>query len=153
MNRTYSRPPRVIEADAEQAAANVEITAAFVAEAVNEGDFTVLTDFAEPHIRDLSEPRVFVDGIGGLRTRIAAARRRMPDLYARIRDIRPADIGSVQLCLAFSGTYVGDPMAPTDRDGRVLHWHQHHLWFFSGDRACAHLGRIDRAAIDAALHC
>ncbi|MGW5053054.1 ester cyclase [Actinokineospora sp. NPDC004072] len=151
MNRTYSPRMRVVVADAEQAAANVEITAAFIAEAVNEGDFTVLPEFAEPDIRDLSEPRVFADGLAGLRTRIAATRLRMPDLYARILDIRPADIGSVQLRLEFSGTYVGDPMAPTGRDGRIVRWRQHHLWFFRGDRACAHIGRVDRTAIDAAL--
>ncbi|MFC7617427.1 ester cyclase [Actinokineospora soli] len=131
----------------------MEITVAFIAEAVNEGDFTVLDDFAHPELRDLSEPRVFPDGPAGLRAKVEALRRRMPDLYARIRDVRPGDIDSVQVRLEFAGTYAGDPMAPTGHDGRVVRWGQRHLWFFRDGRASAHVGRVDRAAIAAALRC
>lgn len=149
MIRTQSHPFRIVGTD--RASACVEVTAAFIAEAVNEGDFTVLGDFAHPGVSDLSQPRIFADGAAGLRARVEAARRRMPDLYARIRDIRPGDVGTVRVRLEFSGTYFGDPIAPTGRDGRVVRWCQEHLWFFRDERACSHLGRIDRAAIDAVL--
>lgn len=149
MTSLHSRPVRLVRSRADHA--NAEITVAFVVEAVNEGDFTVLDDLARPELRDLSEPRLFADGPAGLRAKVAAARRRMPDLHARIRDVRPGDMDSVQLGLEFSGTCTGDPIAPTDRDGRVARWRQRHLWFFRDGRACTHLGRVDRAAIDAAL--
>ena len=149
MTSTPLRPFRIVRPRADHT--NVEITVAFITEAVNEGDFAVLRDFAHPELRDLSEPRVFDDGPAGLRAKVEALRRRMPDLYARIRDVRPGDIDSVQVRLEFDGTYTGDPMAPTGRDGRVVRWHQQHLWFFRDGRASAHLGRVDRAAIDAAL--
>lgn len=149
MTSLHSRPVRLLRSPVGRA--NVEITVTFLVEAVNEGDFTVLDDFAHPELRDLSEPRVFPDGPAGLRAKIEATRRRMPDLYGRLRDVRPGDLDSVQVSLEFSGTYHGDPIAPTGRDGRVVRWHQRHLWFFRDGRACTHLGRVDRAAIDAAL--
>jgi predicted ester cyclase len=129
----------------------VEITAAFIAEALNEGDFTVLDDFAHPDIGDLSEPRIFRDGVAGLRAALTAVRTRMPDVFARISDIRPGDVGSVAVELDVTGTYAGDPMAPTARDGAAVRWTQYHLWFFQGDKACSHLGRVDRAAIERTL--
>ena len=131
--------------------ANMEITVAFIAEAVNEGDFAVIDDFAHPGLRDLSEPRIFADGPAGLAAKVAATRTRLPDLYARVRDIRPGESDSVRLSLEFSGTYAGDPMAPTGREGREVRWHQRHLWFFRDGLAIAHLGQVDRAAVAAVL--
>jgi predicted ester cyclase len=144
-----SRPLELVRPRVDHA--NVEITVAFITEAVNEGDFAVLDDFAHPGLRDLSEPRIFADGPAGLAAKVAATRARMPDLYARVRDIRPGDSDSVQVALEFSGTYTGDPIAPTGRDGREVRWHQRHLWFFRDGLAIAHLGRVDRAAVASAL--
>ncbi|SDC52740.1 ester cyclase [Actinokineospora iranica] len=129
----------------------VEIAVAFVKEAINEGDFAILDDFAHPDIRDLSDVRIFGDGINGLRLSIVAARRLMPDIYARIVAARRSGADTVETRLEFTGTYRGSNLAPTGRHGRQARWRQHHLWSFRGVKACAHLGWIDRAAVRAAL--
>ncbi|GLZ36500.1 ester cyclase [Actinokineospora sp. NBRC 105648] len=136
---------------ATRAGDQVEIAVAFIRESVNEGDFTVLDEFAHPDIRDLSDVRVFDDGIPGLRFSIEAARRAMPDVYARILSARRTGTDTVETRLEFSGTYVGTNLAPSPRHGRRATWRQHHLWSFRGARASAHLGWIDRAALRAAL--
>ncbi|WP_018685794.1 ester cyclase [Actinokineospora enzanensis] len=129
----------------------VEMAAAFVVETVNEGDYTVLDTFAHPDIRDLSDIRVFADGISGLRFSVAAARRVMPDIYARILTARCTGADTVETRLELTGTYLGTNLAPSPRHGRRATWRQHHLWSFRGAKACAHLGWIDRAALRAAL--
>ncbi|PPK64093.1 ester cyclase [Actinokineospora auranticolor] len=129
----------------------VEIAIAFVRETLNEGDYAVLDSFAHPDIRDLSDVRVFDDGIAGLRFSVAAARRAMPDIYARIVSARRTGPDTVETRLEVSGTYVGSNLAPSQRQGRRATWRQHHLWSFRGARACAHLGWVDSAALRAAL--
>lgn len=152
MSAATTHPSAVRQArESARSAACVEITVAFFREAVNEGDFTVLDEFAHPDLRDMSEPRMFDDGPAGLRAAVVAARLAMPDLYARIRDVRPGDVGSVQVHLEFTGTYRAPNLAPDPRDGRRARWRQHHLWFFRGAMACAHLGRVESEAVRAGL--
>ncbi|WP_026422547.1 ester cyclase [Actinokineospora inagensis] len=129
----------------------VDIAVAFIRETLNEGDFGILDAFAHPDIRDLSDVRVFDDGIAGLRFSVVAARRAMPDIYARIISARRTGADTVETRLELTGTYLGANLAPSPRHGRRATWRQHHLWSFRGARASAHLGWIDRTALRAAL--
>ncbi|GAA2961804.1 ester cyclase [Actinokineospora diospyrosa] len=133
------------------ASEQVDIAVAFIRETVNEGDYTVLDEFAHADIRDLSDVRVFDDGIAGLRFSVLTARRRMPDIHARILSARHTGTDTVETRLEFSGTYLGPNLAPSQRDGRSARWCQHHLWSFRGPLARAHLGWVDRRGLRAAL--
>ncbi|SER42059.1 SnoaL-like polyketide cyclase [Actinokineospora terrae] len=129
----------------------VDMAVAFVRETVNEGDYTVLAEFAHPDIRDLSDVRVFDDGISGLRHSVMAARRLMPDIHARILSARRTGADTVETRLELSGTYLGSNLAPSQRHGRSATWCQHHLWSFRGSLARAHLGWVDHRGLRAAL--
>ncbi|GAA3035834.1 ester cyclase [Actinokineospora globicatena] len=134
-----------------RATEQVDIAVAFIRETVNEGDCAVLAEFAHPDIRDLSDVRLFDDGIPGLRHRVLAARRLMPDLHARVLSARRTGPDTVETRLELSGTYLGSNLAPSQRHGRSATWCQHHLWSFRGPLAHAHLGWVDHRGLRAAL--
>jgi len=145
------RLPRQRETGPEFIPDRAALVAAFFREAVNEGDLTILSEFAHPGLRDLSDDRLFEDGIEGLRFAVEHARRAMPDIYGRILCIKHTAADIVEIDLGFTATYTGSPLAPSGRQGLPARWRQRHSWSFLGSRVNAHRGYIDRATLRATL--
>ncbi|QIS23452.1 ester cyclase [Nocardia terpenica] len=127
------------------------IVLAIVREAVNEGDFTVINEHVASDIVDISPQCLFTGGRRGLVEAIQVARYRMPDLIARVHEIRRADCNEVLVGLMLTGTYAGDNLAPTAHNGKTATWRQRHTWWFRGYQITAHRGEVDTAALYAAL--
>jgi hypothetical protein len=127
--------------------AECDLVVAFVTEAVNEDDYTVVDEFLAPDVRDRSVTRLFADGRAGVIEALRQARRTWPDLYARILTMRvlatSAASTTIRIDLELTGTRAGRNLAPHPLDQVTVRWRQWHALTFVDGLVRDHHGWVD----------
>ncbi|TDP97751.1 nuclear transport factor 2 family protein [Labedaea rhizosphaerae] len=108
-----------------------EIAFALVAEALNEGDYTIVRECVADDVVDLSEQRVFRDGRAGLIAAIDDVRTIWPDVFGRVTalDVLSDEDGrtTVALAVTTTGTRAHRNLHPHPSAGQQQRWRHHHV--------------------------